>query len=405
MLTGVLLVGGWRLAMVLRDSYRGYPMATTLAIALFALYAVPFVILLRAIDYLERQPPLLQLAAFGWGGVVATSAAIAGGTALQDILAKTVSPGYAAQWGPAVAAAGLEETLKLVGVIAVALLARRSLASIMDGFVYGALVGLGFQVVEDIVFATSAVALNGSRDSVGPVLVTFVLRGFVGGLWSHTLFTALAGAGVAYALVRDDRPVRTRALVAVGLFAAAWGAHFLWNSPLLTDGFGFGPAGALVAVVIKGIPAVAVGIVLFIAAERQEADYYSALLAGQADPRLATADEIRALVSPRRRVAARRRARARLGWAGGRAVRRLQRAQAQLAVALSRDPSRHAGPEVHRRRREVLNRRHQLVALAIAGSSARTRMLPAAAVIIAQTLAVGVIVAGIGYAVQVLGGS
>jgi RsiW-degrading membrane proteinase PrsW (M82 family) len=405
MLTGVLLVGGWRLALILRDAYRGYPVATSLALALFALYAVPFVIFLRAIDYLERQPPLLQVAAFAWGGVVATSAAIAGGTALQDILAKTVSPGYAAQWGPAVAAAGLEEALKLLGVIAVALLARRSLASMLDGFVYGALVGLGFQVVEDVVFATSAVALDGPRDAVGPVLVTFVLRGFIGGLWSHTLFTALAGAGVAYALVRRDRPMRNRILVAAGLFGAAWGAHFLWNSPWFADGFGYGPAGALLAVVVKGIPAVAVGTVLFIAAERQEADYYSALLAGQGDPRLATADEIRALVSPRRRVAARRRARARLGWAGGRAVRRLQRAQAQLAVALSREPSRDAGPEVRRRRRDVLSRRHQLVALALAGSPARTGMFPAAAVIMAQTLAVGLVVAGIGYALQILGGS
>ncbi len=407
MLAVLLAVGGWRLAALLHQSFASYPVATALALALFALYAVPFVLLLRAIDYLQRQPPWLQALAFAWGGVVATSAAIVGGSALQDVLAKTVSPGFATQWGPAVAAAGLEEVLKLLGVVTVALLSRRALVSVIDGFVYGAMVGLGFQVIEDVIFSVSAVALNGPRDTVGPVLVTFVLRGFVGGLWSHTLFTALAGAGVAYALVRRDRPLPIRALVAVALFLAAWGCHFLWNSPVLSDGFGVGPAGAIAVVAIKGIPALVVGAILLLAAERREIDYYSALLAGLGDPRMATPDEIRALVSPRRRFAARRRARDRLGLAGVRATRRLQRAQAQLAVALARDPFREPGPEVRHRRRDVLGRRHQLMALSLAGGpvNRRAAVVSAAAVVVAQTLTIGVLVAGIGFALRLMGGS
>src|SRR6185369_6418393 len=115
---------------------------------------------------------------------------------------------------------------------------------------------------------------------------------------------------------------------------------------------------------VKGIPALLVGVGLVVAAERRESEYYAGLLAGVADHRVATPDEITTLVSPRRRLAARQRARDRLGAAGARAVRRLQRAQARLAVALSRDP---AG-EVPRRRREVLRRRHQLLALALNGA-------------------------------------
>ena len=407
MLLVLLIAGGLRLAPMFRQSFAHYPVASALAVALFAAYAVPFILLLRVIDYLEGQPAVLQATALAWGGVVATSAAIAGGTALQDILAKTVSPGFATQWGPAVAAAGLEEVLKLLGVVAIALVARRSLTSVIDGFVYGALVGLGFQVVEDVIFAVSAVALDGSRDRVGPVLVTFVLRGFIGGLWSHTMFTALAGAGVAYAIVHREKSMLVRVGAAAGLFAAAWACHFLWNSPWLGDGFGVGPLGALAAIIIKGIPALLVGVTLLVAAERREADYYSALLAGLADPRVATTDEIQALVSPRRRFAARRRARTKLGWAGGRAVRHLQRAQAQLAVALSRDPSREPGPDVQRRRRDVLSRRHRLMALSLAGSPVNRRraMISASAVVLAETLAVGVIAAGIGFAIQLLGGS
>jgi hypothetical protein len=299
-----------------------------------------------------------------------------------------------------VASAGLEEVLKLLGVVIIALIARRSFTSVIDGFVYGALVGLGFQVVEDVIFSVSAVALGGGGDMVGPVVVTFVLRGFIGGLWSHTLFSGLAGAGFAYALVRADKPVPVRAAVALGLFGAAWGGHFLWNSPWLSNGFGIGALGALAAVLIKGIPALLVAIVLLVAAERREADYYSALLASVADPRIATEDEIRALVSPRRRFAARRRARARLGRAGGRAMRRLQRAQAQLAVALSRDP----GAEVGQRRRDVLGRRHQLAAVSLAGgpTNRRRAALMTSMIVVGETLLVGVLAAGIALLIRLV---
>jgi RsiW-degrading membrane proteinase PrsW (M82 family) len=407
MLAVLFGAGVWRLIPIVRQSFAMYPTASTVAIVLFGLYAVPFVLLLRAIDYLKRQPALLRLAAFAWGGVVATSAAIVGGSALQDVLAKTVSPGFAAQWGPSVGAAGLEEVLKLLGVLAIALAAPRALTSVVDGFVYGALVGLGFQVIEDVLFAVNAVALNGAGDVAGPVVVTFVLRGFVGGLWSHTLFTALAGAAVAYTLGRTERSGTARAVIAVALFAAAWGSHFMWNSPWLSDGFGYGPLGGLAAVIVKGIPALVVAVLLIVAAERREADYYSALLAGLADPRIATAEEIRALVSPRRRLGARRQARSRLGLAGGHAVRRLQRAQALLAVALARDPSRQRGTEVLRRRRDVLGSRHRLVALALAGSpgNRRAAVVAASGVIAAETLAVAIVVAGIGLAIQLLGGA
>jgi RsiW-degrading membrane proteinase PrsW (M82 family) len=404
MLVLLIAAGAWRVGVILHHSFATYPVAAGTAVVLFVLYAVPFVILLRAIDYLEREPLLLQVAAAAWGGLVATSAAISGSAALQDVLAKLISPQFAAEWGPAVVGAVVEEILKLLGVVTIALIARAQINSVVDGFVYGALVGLGFQVVENIVFAVNAVALQAGEDKVGPVVVTFLLRGFLGGLWSHTLFTALTGAGVAYALVRRDRGVVVRALVLVSLFGAAWGFHFLWNSPLLADGFGYGVPGVIGAMLLKGLPALAVGVTLILAAERREADYYSAMLAGLSDSRVATPDEIDALVSPRRRVAARRRARLRLGRAGGRAVRRLQRAQAQLAVAISRDP----GAEVLRRRRDVLVRRHQLVALGLAAGSLprrRTNAVVASTLVVVQTVVVALVVIGIALTIHALGGT
>jgi RsiW-degrading membrane proteinase PrsW (M82 family) len=404
----VVLVGAgaWRVGGVLRLSFMVFPIASATAIVVFTLYAVPFLLLLRLIDYLARAPVALQAVALAWGGLVATSAAIAGGSAVQNILAKTVSPGYAAQWGPAVAGAGIEEILKALGVVAISLLARSRINSLVDGFVYGALVGLGFQVVENVIFALNAVSLQG-EDSVLPVVVTFLLRGFMAGIWSHTLFTALTGAGVAYLLVRRDRPAWLRCLVAAALFGVAWGAHFLWNSPVLEDGLGYGLAGVFAALVVKAIPALVVGISLIAAAERRQADYYAALLAGLGDPRIASLDEIAALVSPRRRVAQRRRARLRLGRAGASAVRRLQSAQAKLAVALARDPSREPGPDVLKRRREVLVRRHELLAmwLVAGGTPRRSAAAMTSALILVYALLAAAFIGAVAMAIHTLAGA
>jgi RsiW-degrading membrane proteinase PrsW (M82 family) len=399
----LLGLGGWRIGLIMHRAFAAYPKATAVAVALFLLYAVPFILLVRVIDYLEREPLLLQGAAIAWGGLVATSAAISGSTAVQDILAKLSTPRFATDWGPAIGGATIEEILKVLGVAMIALLARSHINSMVDGFVYGALVGLGFQVVEDVVFAVNAVAVNSGTDQVAPVVATFLLRGFLGGLWSHTLFTALSGAGVAYFLVRRDRSLRVRITVAAALFLVAWGFHFLWNSPLLGAGLGLGVVGLIGVLLLKGIPALLVGAVLIVAAEHREADYYAAMLAALADPRVATPDEIRALISPLRRFAARRHARLRLGWAGGRAVRRLQRSQARLAVAVARQPP----AEVTRRRRDVMTRRHDLLALGLTGTgpTRRAAVLTGVAMIIGELLVVGLLLVGVGLAIRVFVGS
>ena len=117
--------------------------------------------------------------------------------------------------------------------MAIVLIARAQVNSVLDGVVYGALVGLGFQIVEDIVFALGAVALAGQGDHVEPVITTFLLRGFLAGVWSHTLFGALAGAGIGYLVVRADRSRRPGSASRMLAVLGAWASHVLWNSPLL----------------------------------------------------------------------------------------------------------------------------------------------------------------------------
>jgi protease PrsW len=360
----LLIVGGVRLFAILWDDAKTYPIATIGAIVLFGLYAVPFWVFISSMDFLEREPPLLMATVFAWGGLVATTAAIPGNQAVHDLLAKIISPAFAVTWGPALAGPTIEESVKALGVVMIVLVARKQINSVLDGMVYGALAGLGFQVVENVIYAVNAVALAGRGDGIGPVIATFFLRGFLAGLWSHTLFSALAGAGIAWFIVRADKPRGQRWLgLAIGL-GVAWLLHFCWNSPLFADGIGDGAAGVLLALLVKGLPALAMVLGVVWVARHREASYYVAQLAELNEPAIATPGELETLGHGHLRASARRHGRAKAGRMGERAVRALQSAQARLAVELSRAPRNSpADPVLRACREEVLARRQRLLNL------------------------------------------
>jgi protease PrsW len=404
-LAGLVAASGIAVARLLWPLATGYPIATGVAVALFAGYAVPFVVLIRRLDFLEREHPLLLGSAGAWGALVAVAAAAPADVALQHLLARGFSPALVATWGPALAAPTVEEPLKVLGVLAIAFATRSQINSMVDGMVYGALAGLGFQVVEDILYAVNATALAGRGDTVPPVVSAFLLRGFLGGLWSHTLFSAVAGAGVAYVLVREDRPLwRNRLPLAVAALAAAWCLHFLLNSPWLADGFGYGGAAVLAALVLKGMPAVLLLLVLVRVAGSREAAYYTSAIAALGDPRLATRRELRALESGRGRAAARRYAKARCGRSAAATVRGLQHAQARLAVALSREADSADQSRAQVFRQEVLELRDRLAACghpeACGPAGARTRWI----VWVAGTTASAALAALLAAVIRALGG-
>jgi RsiW-degrading membrane proteinase PrsW (M82 family) len=334
---GVLAAGAVRMSQIAGRFFHTYPWATVTAIGLFALLAVPFWFVVSELDFLEREPTGLLVLAFAWGGLVATTVSIPGSAALEDLVAKLGSPHLAADWGAALAGPTVEETAKTLGVVAIVLIARAQINSVLDGIVYGAMVGLGFQIVEDVVYSLAAVALAGRGDQVQPVIATFLLRGFLSGVWSHTLFGALGGAGLGYLVVRRDRSPAKRAGVAALALFGAWASHVLWNSPIFSDGLGNGPSGLLAVLLLKGLPPLVLVLLIVRRVHDREADYYVGRLAALGDSELITDDELTVLGSGARRAAARRHAKAQAGRPAHTAVRRLQRAQAHLAVELSRE--------------------------------------------------------------------
>ncbi|GAA2843283.1 hypothetical protein Acy02nite_67610 [Actinoplanes cyaneus] len=354
----LLATGAVRMSQILAKFLDSYPIATITALALFALLAVPFWLFVQELDFFEREPAGLLVLAFSWGGLVATSVSIPGSTAVENLIAKLGSPGLAADWGAALAGPTVEEIAKTLGVIAVVLIARSQVNSVLDGVVYGAMVGLGFQIVEDIVFAIGAVALAGQGDQVQPVITTFLVRGFLAGVWSHTLFGALAGAGIGYLVVSTDRGRPRRVATAALALFGAWASHVLWNSPLFREGLGNGAVALLAVLVFKGLPPLVLILMLVRRAHDREAEYYVARLQGLDDPEVITEGELRALGSGSRRAAARRHAAEKAGREARATVRRLQRAQARLAVELSR-----ASEQTDQPHSDVRRHRATLIAL------------------------------------------
>ena len=140
--------------------------AWLLSWALVIAYAVPVAVIVYRLDLFEREPKLVLAAAVVWGAVIATSMAAQANDAWLSILSKVASPDLASQWGAAIVGPGVEETLKLAGVTSSDRSGRSD--GVLDGFVYGAMVGLGFTVVEDVSYFITAVAAPAHSISPAP---------------------------------------------------------------------------------------------------------------------------------------------------------------------------------------------------------------------------------------------
>src|SRR6516165_7962128 len=201
------------------DSARHSVMPFLVALPL-ALLPVPLLVaLVLMLDRLEPEPPANLAFCFAWGAGIAGILNTAG---LLYVTQPALGKGNGQFVSAAIGAPVVEETLK--GLVLVWLLWRRrqELDGPTDGIIYGAMVGLGFAMMENIGYYISALA----RPEVGgvPLLeATFVFRGLLAPL-AHPMFTAMTGIGVAYAATHR----RGGWAVALGLFGAMF-LHGLWN--------------------------------------------------------------------------------------------------------------------------------------------------------------------------------
>jgi protease PrsW len=334
----VLVVLTGFVSVVEQSIYRGMsPGGWALSWLLLALYGVPVLVVVYSLDLYEREPISLVVAAFVWGAVAATTLAAVGNGGWGLTVARVGGPEFAARWTAALTAPFVEETLKGCGVVLLYLIARDEIDDVMDGFVYGAVCGLGFAIVEDVFYFMS---VFGGQPA--GVLQGFFLRVIASGLYSHVLYTGLVGMAVGVVVSRrGTEPLGRRVAIAAGLCALAVAGHFLWNSPLL-DLFPSEPwTGAdwlmvPIATAVKGLPLlVFVALAVFLARRRERRWLHDALRAEVGLDGISAA-ELQVLASPPKRRASRRAMRTRAGPKAGALLHRLQREQVNLAMVASR---------------------------------------------------------------------
>ena len=148
-----------------------------------------------------------MIGALLWGAVAATTLAGFANDGWGLVVARVGGPEFAARWTAALTAPFVEEILKGLGVVLIYLIAPDEFDDMMDGFVYGAVCGLGFAVVEDVFYFMGV--FGGHPNGV---LQGFFVRVVASGLYSHVLYSGLVGMGIGYFVSRRQRRAARRRL-------------------------------------------------------------------------------------------------------------------------------------------------------------------------------------------------
>ncbi|MEU6861622.1 PrsW family intramembrane metalloprotease [Glycomyces sp. NPDC046736] len=354
-----LVYGLLELGRVLSPSYGDIATALWASIAINAVLAIVFLQILARLDLFEREPPTVRAAALAWGGLAAVAFSMLANNAALVVLAEFTDSQWARKWGPAIAGPLDEEWFKALGVVLLVLIVREHFDRSIDGLIYGALVGLGFQVVENLTYAINFAVLNPNSDLTGALSVTFT-RVLVAGPFSHPLYTGAAGLGIAFFVTQTRRRLSTRVGVAAGLFVLSLGMHALWNLPVPG---GLAPALAIPITYGKGLIILGLFFVLYHFAARAEWQWFVTTMSDQDDSVITTADltEMRSLHSRRR---ARKLAAKRWGNKSSQLLRQLHRELVSLATLLARDQRRGEdapeGPDVAAVKRNITAIRAEL---------------------------------------------
>ena len=304
-----------------------FPAQGFVSSALWIAYGLILATIIYRLELFDRRSPLTMLGAFVWGAVVVAGIGTVAAPAMHDIVASMLGESQQ-DWVAAFAAPLVEEPLKMLGIVALAFIPGARIRTPMDGLFFGLIVGLGFEVTESLLYTLQGAIQQGGSYTM--IVMTFVLRGVVGGLWNHPTFSAITGAGVGY-FFGSTASAAKRWAVMLGSLLAAMVLHGFFDTPLFENGNPF------ITSVVKGLPALLLLVILYRSAQGRERDRFTRTGADSVPSDLISADELDALATRRGRKKARRSERKANGLAAGHALRRLHRSQVELIDSIDED--------------------------------------------------------------------
>ncbi len=198
---------------------------TSSIIAALTIPIIPVVgifLLVNFMDRYEHEPWYLRLAAFLWGAIIAIPPALFIEGNVDRILQNLLDPNTTNEV-LRIALQGLnagvtEETIKGLGLLLLFFVLRDEFDDVVDGIIYGALIGAGFAMIENFRYF----ALD-SKNFLVFLIVGRIILGWLG----HSTFIACFGAALGY--VRYTR-VRWKQIVIPLLgFLIAVGMHSFFD--------------------------------------------------------------------------------------------------------------------------------------------------------------------------------
>src|SRR6266699_568656 len=230
---GVLLGMGVLLWLLVVDIFVFTQAAGPGVAAICALACIPTtafgLLVVRRMDSNEKEPWRLVLVAAAWGAIVATSLVIWGESLWEATAVRTLVPGPGLDASTAFSAGLLEELAKGVAVVLLFLVMRNDFDDVVDGIVYGAAVGLGFNFMESVTYMTNLYAIF-SPEGFGWYAAGFqwYARQVLGLFFGHATYTAFIGAGLGIARQLSSR--RQKAFAILSGFLIAIAGHFSWDA-------------------------------------------------------------------------------------------------------------------------------------------------------------------------------
>jgi len=200
-------------------------LAPSLALLGALLPTVIYVSVIWWLDRYEKEPLGLLALAFLWGAIPAAIISVLLEFVL-DLLITTLGGEslVASVASVSVSAPLVEESAKGIALIGLVLIFSREFDDVLDGIVYGAMIGFGFAFSENL-FAYFLPILT--QEGIGSGVVNIFMRSIVFG-FNHAFWTGIVGAAIGVARLSHDWG--RRLLVPLAGWATAVLLHGLHNA-------------------------------------------------------------------------------------------------------------------------------------------------------------------------------
>ncbi len=225
--------------------------------------ALVYAAIIVRLDRYEIEPTRALLACIAWGAIGAILLSLIGGYLFQIALVDSLGIPLTSLASVVLGAPLIEESAKGIAILGFLVFARHELDNTLDGLVYGALVGVGFALTENILYFGGAYVEGG----LGDLGELFVARSVISG-FGHPAYTAVTGAAIGWARGRYGRGFARFAVPILGWLTAVI-LHALWNGGLVFTEVQWGDqVGLLQAVAVQAAIVIAPAVLVLYAVAR-----------------------------------------------------------------------------------------------------------------------------------------